>query len=565
MCGVGGLFSLAEVSAAQEQVLCRMKDFMNERGPDANGLLIKNNLGLVHTRLSIIDIDKRSNQPMESENWILSFNGEIINFVSIRMQLKSQYQFQTNSDSEVLLLALEAWGLEKTLKKCAGMYAFLAYDKKNKLLYAVRDRLGIKPLYYFNEPERALWFASTPATIAAALPQKHWTQNSQAIASFFALGAPFTQESTTTDIYQVPPASYLTVAPDGRYSLQQYWQPEYQEQFHMDELIEIVQEYKTSDVKSALFMSGGIDSTFLGSILKDMDFFHLLSPELNYAKQVAKTYSRPLVVVKPNQNHYVEGIKNVCKRFGEPFMSCGIPYSVSYEVAQKGYKMAISANGADELFFGYPRTPLPGINLPSFEEHATLFYSEQLAHIFRDKRHFHLAEFQSQIPSLLEIGQTVLQACFLPNFPECASARWLEILTYVMNDLNPTLDAASMANSLEVRVPFLDHRIVQGVLSWPADKLCTIELGRKAPLKQHLSSFFNKRFLFRPKLGFSIDDRALSDIQALADTVFKEMQDSGFIQSKQTGRSKYFARDEMYMKNMLQVFKIWKGTHDFSN
>jgi asparagine synthase (glutamine-hydrolysing) len=223
--------------------------------------------------------------------------------------------------------------------------------------------------------------------------------------------------------------------------------------------------------------------------------------------------------------------------------------------------MAISANGADELFFGYPRTPLGTSQnvLPKFEDYSNLWFSEQVGHIFRDKRHFNISEYQSDIPSLLEVGQSILKSCRLDNFPKSASYRWLELMTYVLNDLNPTLDAASMANSLEVRVPFLDHRVVQGILSWPTDKLCTKEFGRKSPLKAHLNRDFNRTFLNRPKLGFSIDKRILSNIQTKTENVFSTYLDNKFIQFNNKPFSAYYERDKIYLKSIMHIFSIWKS------
>lgn len=559
MCGIAGVycFSNKYLSDMQKKSLRNMKDFMHLRGPDASDLKYHDSVGLTHTRLSIIDTHNRATQPMESSQWILSFNGEIINFISLRDELRSHCQFETQSDTEVLLMALETWGIDKTLEKCAGMYAFLAYNKITKLFYAARDPLGIKPLYYYIQDDhdsQSAWFASTPATIMHGLPTQEWKENKQAIGTFFTLGAPFSVESTTKNIFQLPAAHYLIFKPDGSHSIQKYWQPQYQENFTMDELIQIIKEYKHADVKSALFMSGGIDSTFLGSILNDMDFFHLYSPEISYAEQVAKTYQRPLIVVKPNREQYINGLKIIAQTFGEPLMSGGIPYSVSYEARQKGYRMAISANGADELFFGYPRTPLQNISLPKHEIPANPWFFKQLGHIFRNKNHFIIPEYQDMIPSLLEIGHSLLKTSFLPDFPACASYRWLEILSYVMNDLNPTLDAASMANSLEVRVPFLDHRIVQGVLSWPEKTLCTQAFGRKSPLKEHLSKTFNHKFLFRPKLGFSIDDQALAQIKAISDETFDYFLSTGFIQLNPKNATEHYERDVIYLKNIIQAF-----------
>lgn len=560
MCGIAGVFLPKKITLteAHRHSLTVMKDFMKERGPDGSGMMVKPSVGMVHTRLSIIDINERSNQPMESEHWLLTYNGEIVNYRAIRAELEDKYQFHTESDTEVLLFALEEWGIEQALSRCAGMFAFLAYDKRSGEFFAARDPLGIKPLFCYKDEAGAFWLASTPATLKAGQPQKSWEPYKPAIGSFFILGAPFTRMSTTKGIEQIPPAHYCKIAPDGSLSLKRYWSPQFQPDFTMDNLIEIVKEYGHSDVKSALFMSGGIDSTFLASIIRNLDYFHLKSPEQAYAQQVSRKYGRKMIVVDPDWHKYGEGLKKVKETFGEMFMSCGIPYTVANEVVSHGYKMAISANGADELFYGYPRTPMVGLTqlYNRFDSDANKWFSRQVSHIFRDKRHFSIPAYDEYIPDLNDLAIDLIKHCTLTDFSPSASYRWLEIMTYVANDLNPTLDAASMANSLEVRVPFLDHRIVQGVLSWPDDKLYTTELGRKAPLKQRLLQDFNKKFISRPKLGFSIDDKALSAIVKNVDMNFDRMLSTGFIRMNEAEADHgYYGRDLIYMKNICQIYQ----------
>lgn len=564
MCGIGGIYALHSGGIQEEELngLSRMKNFMLNRGPDASGMMQRGKIAFVHTRLSIIDLDARSNQPMESGNWVLTYNGEIVNFKEIREQLKQNYTFKTSSDTEVLLYALEEWGLVKTLEKCAGMFAFLAYDKAKKSLFAVRDRLGIKPLFVHRHQNDVYWLASTPAAITAALPANEWKIYKPALGSFFAFGAPFTRSSSIDDIEQIPPAHYAEITPDGLYKLHRYWKPQFQENFTLDDMINIIAEYKISDVKSALFLSGGIDSTFLASILGEIDFFHLDSMEKCYANLVAEKYKRELTVVKPSAIDYIEGIKKTCITYGEPLMSSGIPAVVAAEAVCHGYKMAISANGADELFLGYPRTPLLEFSgkLPSHEEQSVKWFSSQISHIFREKRHFSIKEYDNFIPSLLDISYSVIKSSILDNFPASSSYRWLELITYVQNDLNPTLDAASMANSLEVRVPFLDHRIVQGVLSWSENRICNTKFGRKAPLKQFLSKDFSDDFLNRPKLGFSIDQNVLREIANEVDASFKTMQSSGFITINLSERKQNFERDILYLKASCFMYSLWKET-----
>ena len=224
--------------------------------------------------------------------------------------------------------------------------------------------------------------------------------------------------------------------------------------------------------------------------------------------------------------------------------------------------MAISANGADELLHGYPRTPIPEYtprNLPLHETRSYRWFSEQIAHIFRDSRNFEISELEEFVPSLIEIGNDAMTKYHLPDFPASASHRWFELMTYVLHDLNPTLDAASMINSVEVRVPFLDHRIVQGVLSWDAEKLVTPALGRKAPLKQYLNDFFPTSFFHRPKLGFSIHKSLLGDISNLGESAFKQARQSGFLNFNKKSRYGEYSRDIIYLGNTCYSYDVWNS------
>jgi asparagine synthase (glutamine-hydrolysing) len=277
---------------------------------------------------------------------------------------------------------------------------------------------------------------------------------------------------------------------------------------------------------------------------------------------VARKYKRPYIEVNPDLKDYKKGIEDVCSLHGEPYMSCGIPYAVSKEVAAQGYKMALSANGADELFFGYPRTPIlrnTAELLPSHEEEPYTWFYQQLSHIFRDTRNFHIPYLEKYMPSLQDIGFYALKKFHLPHFPPSASYRWFELMTYVLHDLNPTLDAASMANSLEVRVPFLDHRIVQGVLSWDVDQLIDKKYGRKSPLKRWIEKDFPKSFIQRPKVGFSIDSKSLQEVSTLGKNNFMRLQETKFIEINKKNQFSHYERDIIYLEQACLVYSLWKS------
>ena len=569
MCGVGGIY-LPDPMVFQDEhraVLSRMGQLMAPRGPDAEGIVARDRVGLVHRRLSIIDLDPRSNQPMESADWLLSYNGEIYNFKSIRAELESRHEFQTSSDSEVLLLAIQEWGIDGALSRCAGMFAFLAYHKGTGRLYAARDQLGIKPLLMARLDGGAYCFASSVAAIAGATPDENWRPFKPALGSFFALGASFTRTSVLEGIERVEPAHYVTCHPDGRFTTTKYWEPTYQPNFTMDDMLQVVSEYQVADVPSALFLSGGVDSTFLAAATQDLDCFHLVSPERNYAEAVADRFGRRFVAVDPVLKDYHDDLRKVIRFHGEPLMSCGIPAAVSRQVRASGYKMAISANGADELFHGYPRTPTPEYDPPYLPLHESPSYrwlSSQIAHIFRDGRNFTIEGLEEFVPSIESITNDILAKYHLPGFPPSASHRWMELMTYVLHDLNPTLDAASMFNSIEVRVPFLDHRIVEGVLSWDASKLVTPTLGRKAPLKEYLQQFLPASFFHRPKLGFSIHGESLASIVKLANKAMSRAKRSGFLTLERGANYGERDRDMITMEAICLTYQAWRDVMEES-
>jgi len=563
MCGIFGIFVPKgnTMNAGDQEAIDRGMVAIARRGPDGEGQWKNERVIFGHRRLAIIDPDPRSNQPMKSRNWVLCYNGEIYNFQSIRVELETLGQnFTTSSDTEVLLLSLEQWGIEGTLKRIAGMFAFVAYNLADGMTYVVRDHMGIKPLLYSTLADGRMFFSSSVAAILAARPGETMAHNPAALASYFVLGGTMTNETCYQGIHRLPAAHFMAISPTGDKTMRKFWEPQYQTNFTMDDVASIAAEYEISDVKSAMFLSGGVDSSYLATIYKDLDCFHLVSPEEPFARTVAARFDRNFVSVEPHLEDFENDVVNATVFHGEPMMSVGIPLAVSREISRKGYKMAISANGADELFHGYTRTPTPQYEpayLPLHEEPSFSFLGQQLAHIFRDNRNFDIPSLGAQTPSLRDIGMNAMKNYQLPNFPASASHRWLELMTYVLSDLNPTLDAASMYNSVEVRVPFLDYRIVQGVLSWDASQLVTPTMGRKAPLKQHLSNYFPQSLYQRTKLGFSIHDDKLSEITDLSADALGSAVKHDFVHLKKGAQFGQYQRDMIYLGSSLFGHSKW--------
>lgn len=534
---------------------------MQSRGPDGWGVKSHGKVSLGHRRLAIVDPGAQSDQPMESESWILSYNGEIVNYRPIRKELEAEgVAFATNSDTEVLLKGLDVWGLDKILSKAAGMFAFLAFHKSTGDLYAVRDHMGIKPLFYAESPGKAISFASSVAALANEFDGEV-QPNKAAIGTYLVLGGAFLEETCINGIRRVPPATYMRVSPEGGIHFRRFWVPEYSPGFTMEDLVEVALEYQESDVQAALFLSGGVDSTFLASLYRNLDAFHLTSPEEDHARRVAKKYGFTMKVVDPSLEDFEGDVAGIIRSHGEPLMSCGIPGAVSRAVSRSGYKMAVSANGADELFLGYSRTPLTrklSNSFPLGEKGVRATFGSQLRHVFRDTENFELAE-EFDVPTIMELGSDALKEFKLEGFPESASYRWFELMTYVLYDLNPTLDAASMFHSLEIRVPFLDHRIVQGVLSWDESELVQGIYGRKAPLKRWLEKDFPISFLNRPKVGFSVDEDKLGEISSMYRRALKRAESEGRIRWKKERQGSFYGRDQAYISMCFHGLHIWEG------
>jgi asparagine synthase (glutamine-hydrolysing) len=561
MCGIGGILNpgCIPLEARHQAILDGFVRAMQPRGPDGNGVFVDREAGLAHTRLAILDPDPRSGQPMASGDWVLSFDGRILNHRDIRAELGDRCVFRTESDAETLLMAIGEWGLDRALKRCAGMFAFLAWNRRERALYAVRDRMGIKPLVMARLDDGSLCFASSTGAMVRATPEVSWPIHEPALASFFVLGAPFTRSTVFAGMERVPPASYLRCAPDGKVTTVRYWKPTPNPAFTVEDLIGVVREHGAADVPSALFLSGGVNSSFLASVM-DLDCIHLRSPETRYAETVAGAFGRGLVCVEPDLAGYREDVSRVVAQHGEPLMSCGIPHAAARAAGRAGYKMAVSAYGADELFHGYPRTPMPGYApsfLPLHERASCTFLNGQLAHIFRDARHFRMEGANLRPPSLRDIGRRILAEYSLPDFSPSANHRWLELMTYVLFDLNPTLDAASMAAGLEVRLPFLDHRIVEGVLSWPPERLVTARFGRKSPLREHLAGLLPEALFNRPKVGFSLYSPLHEDIASLGPAALARAEASGRLALGKEDHPQA-GRDRICLGSCCFAFEQWQ-------
>jgi asparagine synthase (glutamine-hydrolysing) len=573
MCGISGIiFNKPRVE--NDKCLYRleiMKTAQHKRGPDSSAVWSNQSAYLAHNRLSIIDLNTTGDQPMHYGDWVIVFNGEIYNYKELRSSLISKgHSFKGSSDTEVLLHLISEFGVKDALTKLTGMFAMCIYNKSTGDYYLVRDRLGEKPLFYFIDDDKTLFFSSNPASIVRAIPEKKWLLDKEALWEYFLMGGIFSEKTLFTGIKRLDSAT-LYSSINETVSIEKYWVPKFHKGVTTEQMKNTIRHAITSrtvsDVPIVLFLSGGVDSSASASILKNIDAVHLISPEIDKAQAVANLFKMNFKVVEPKNFDISDTLLEYSMFSGEPTMAGFIPYITSKEVSPH-YKVALTANGADELFFGYTRIPTPEIPPLFFDKRLANNHIninarsgneiEQILHIFRHPDSFTIPLLEKQknmhdLLSLLEDYVTDLSS----DFPNSSKYRWLELMTYVKGDLNGTLDFSSMCNSLEVRAPFLDHTLVEMALSLDERQHISYKNGRKHFLKEILHDEKVPSHIWeRNKIGFSLIDSYLKSISELKEHAYAQLEQHNFI--KINLQSSENSRDLQYLKSAALGFYYWK-------
>lgn len=559
MCGICGIFNFGTKERVTPETLKRMCSVMVHRGPDDEGFFVEGNVGLGMRRLSIIDLST-GHQPISNEDetvWVV-FNGEIYNHLILRKELQGKgHRFSTNSDTEVIVHAYEEYG-EDCVNRLRGMFAFAIWDKAKKKLFLARDRIGIKPLYYYVDDNRLIF--GSELKVILQYPRIPKDLDFEALDNFLTfeyIPAPLT---IFKKIKKLPQAHTLSVE-NGKLKINEYWKLHFKEVKRSEEetsqeLYEILKEAVKmrlmSDVPLGAFLSGGIDSsTVVGLMSQVMDkpvktfsigFDDPSYNELKYARIVAKHFGtdHTELVVKPDIANWVD---NLIKYLDEPFGDFSIfPTFLVSELARKYVTVALSGDGGDELFAGYEYyiadkienyyKKLPRVFrqklIPTFVNSMPPS-SHKKGLINKIKRfvegtchpdilyHFRWAKFFSEEEKELLYSQDVKRELkgvdtywiFIKYLSELNGTDRLgkelfaDIKTYLCDDILVKVDRMSMANSLEVRVPFLDHKFVEFVATIPSSmKLKGFK--SKYILKKTMSRILPQEILHRDKQGFSI-------------------------------------------------------------
>lgn len=559
MCGITGYFSPEKEFTESE--LHAMTDAIAHRGPNAVGYYSDETIGLGHRRLSIIDLSEGANQPMHSADnrFVMVYNGEVYNFREIAAELKQNFktEFRTSSDSEVILEAYAQYGTD-FIKKLNGMFAIAIYDKQKKELFVCRDRIGIKPLFYFWDG-RNFAFASELKALkhASFIP---FEINKNAVYHFLHLGFIPAPQSIYKSIKKLDAGSWLKIS-EGHFESHKYWtiNQQVKEKFIKKEkeaivklsdlLMSSVQYQIKSDVPFGVFLSGGIDSSLVTANAVNLSgvqvntfsigFEENRFNESVYAKAVANylgTNHHEFIV---SYKDAIDLIDTIFDTYTEPFAdSSAIPTMLVSKLAQKHVTVTLSGEGGDELFLGYGayqwarrlnqplikelRYPIAAILEQSktrFQRHAAYFrYPDanlQYSHIFsQEQYYFSLEELNAVFTNEFKQAQGSTNTELLNNFgievnhfgrdlKAMEKQALFDMNFYLPDDLLTKVDRASMHFSLETRVPYLDHRIVEFALNL-SPELKYKDGTTKYLLKEILFQYVPQKFFDRPKQGFAI-------------------------------------------------------------
>lgn len=561
MCGIAGVIDIKEQRQIDENILLDMNQAQFHRGPDEGGMHREPGAGLVHRRLSIIDLST-GQQPLYNEDRtvLVVYNGEIFNFHELTAELvKFGHHFRTHSDTEVIVHAWEQWG-EDCVKRFRGMFAFAIWDQNKQCVFLARDRLGIKPLYYSFLPSGFLIFASELKAILK-YPLIRKQVDPCAVEDFMTFGYIPEPKSIFAGILKLHPGHTLLqkrAATPAR--SRQYWNVSFakrpvQEGVELElveRLREAVRIRLVAEVPLGAFLSGGVDSSAIVALMAQLSnapvntcsisFGDPKFNEAEYAQKVAERYQTRHRVEQVNTEDF-DLIDRLALLYDEPFAdSSAIPTFRVCELARKSVTVALSGDGGDENFAGYRRYqfhmaeeklraimphsmrgPLFGLLgylypkmdwAPQFLRAKTTFQSlarDSVAAYLHSvstlpytlRAQLYSKSLRSSLQSYQAVEVFRHYAKDAPVEDALSLVQYLDFKTYLPGDILTKVDRASMANSLEVRVPILDHLFVE----WVAGLDSNLKLAKgqaKHIFKKAMEPYLDKEILYRKKMGFAV-------------------------------------------------------------
>ena len=565
MCGIAGIVDYKNKLGSLENNLQKMLATIHHRGPDADGIWIDESarLGLGHKRLSIIDLSEEGAQPMHSANqrYVITYNGEVYNFKEIAKALSDEFKisFRGHSDTEIILEAISNWGIDKAIAKFNGMFAFAVWDKQDKQLTLARDRLGKKPLYYacIND---SFVFASELKELKsiAALPL---SINPDSVALYFNNGIIPGKYAIYKGVEKLEPGNLLTVnlqQPEKIiYATRVYWSvaqvaAEQTQQLYKGDLDSATDDLQVllqdsikhrmlSDVPLGAFLSGGIDSSLVTSIMQEVSdrpvqtfsigFHEKKYNEANFAKEIAEHLGTNHAELYVTPQQAMDVIPKLPFLYDEPFSdSSQIPTYLVSQMARDQVTVVLSGDGGDEFFCGYDRylDTVPLWNKINKVPNDFKKLTATLLKIFKplgvgklqtliallekcrsvDDVYRHLMTDANVFKMLNNIKNLPPVNLTDPVFGEEISDPYNRLMlydqmAYLVDDILVKVDRASMGVSLESRVPLLDYRVAE--FAWSLPMSMKVHNGKeKYILRNLLSRYVPTEMFDRPKMGFAV-------------------------------------------------------------
>ena len=545
MCGINGIMHLQSQKKVDERILTKMRDSLEHRGPDDKGLFIENNIGLGHRRLSIIDVTSAGHQPFLSDEgrYVMVFNGEIYNFKDFYPELRSNgLEIKTGSDTEVLLKLFELYGT-KMLNRLNGMFAFVIWDKKERKLTAVRDRMGVKPLYYSLYNETFYFASEQKALFTAKVPLKMDNDGMEEyIFNRFVAG----ENTLYENVKKVLPGHILTLNESGKITNEKWWdlKTEIQNQSKIKNPVEWFRETfddsvklrMVSDVPVGVLLSGGLDSSSILASLnhhnyKDIHTFNIGFKEKEHneshlAKIMADEFNYGFRTMQLEDNNLFEKLLSSTYFQDEPIMHLNEPHILALsQLAKPSVKVLLSGEGSDELMGGYVR--YKALKYPSLLNsigtisHMDYFTKkpryEKLARYSQIKDNDDLVMFNGSniypndiaktfgitSPPKNEYRKQILEEAkyLYPNNLR-RQALYFDQHTYLCSLLDRN-DRCTMGASIECREPFLDQRLIVGLGSLE-DKWLFTGKKWKYILKSAMAERLPEEILKFKKVGLSV-------------------------------------------------------------
>ena len=533
MCGIAGT---TKKSTTTE--IARAHESMRLRGPDGPGSSVDDNVTLLHARLSIIDLHARSNQPMHDIEGEVSlvFNGEIFNYQELRNQFSGAYQFKTTSDTEVVLAGYKIHG-NKIWGMLSGMFAAAVYDRVQNKVVLSRDHAGIKPLFYTVQNGVLSWaselktlfqFDTTRAATDSICPER--------LADYFVLGYVPSPQTIYSDVFSVEKCTYLEYSLATKtYIVSPYTPITYSSGDSLAEILTLsVTEHLVADVPVSLFFSGGMDSSLLASILHaighETQAFTLLMPgrteDHEFSKKIAAYLGMKNEYAVFDQSAFDVSYDAAMAYSDVPLGDLAIfPTHFVSALASKSYRVVLSGEGGDELFYGYPRHLVLQKNRTSALRKMLEWYLACPRHVGKGKVFSEGAEMLDAAsyyiatcsPSLTTLGVTEFHR-IRDVIATTTDARDSDRDWYVENMLLRKLDTMTMANSIEGRVPLLSPRLFEYASQMPKEVLQGTSDLKKA-LKIELTKYLPLELIERKKTGFGFrpDTFVANNAQVRAD------------------------------------------------